>query len=61
MNPRWRVEGYDTFAREAYLIGEFNTAAEAEAVAQRHQAQLAQQPEALRDRVWVVPPLQQET
>lgn len=59
MNPRWRVEGCDTFAREAYLIGEFETAAEAEAAARRHQAHLAEQPEALRDRVWVVPPRQE--
>ncbi len=31
----WRVMGYDTFARESYLIGEFSSEAEAQAEQER--------------------------
>lgn len=49
--------GYDTFAREEYLIGEYPTrqlAEEAADAAERRQARFQDEP--LRDRVWIVPP-----
>ncbi|HEX6747893.1 MAG TPA: hypothetical protein VF092_11435 [Longimicrobium sp.] len=53
----WKVMGYDTFAREEYLIGEYPTRELAEAAAdaaeRRH---AAHQDEPLRDQVWIVPP-----
>ncbi|HSU14102.1 MAG TPA: hypothetical protein VLK66_08395 [Longimicrobium sp.] len=53
----WRVMGYDTFAREEYVVGEYATRALAQAAvdaAERRQAGF--QDEALRDHVWIVPP-----
>jgi len=53
----WKVMGYDTFAREAYLIGEYPTRALAEAAADAAERRHEQhQDEALRDDVWIVPP-----
>jgi hypothetical protein len=53
----WRVLGYDRFAREEYLIGEFPSRALAEAAAgeaaRRHERT---QDEPLRDDVWIVDP-----
>jgi|GEM_PF-1289279 len=53
----WRVLGYDRFAREEYLIGEFPSRALAEAAAReaerRHELT---QDAPLRDDVWVVAP-----
>ena len=53
----WRVLGYDRFAREEYLIGEFPSRALAEAAAReakrRHERT---QDEPLRDDVWIVAP-----
>jgi len=53
----WTVMGYDTFAREEYLVGEYPTCrlaeAAAEAAGRRH---ADSQDEPLRDRVWIVPP-----
>ncbi|HET7232868.1 MAG TPA: hypothetical protein VFJ16_22855 [Longimicrobium sp.] len=53
----WRVLGYDRFAREEYLIGEFPSRALAEAAAReaehRHERT---QDESLRDDVWIVAP-----
>jgi hypothetical protein len=56
-NSSWRVLGYDRFAREEYLIGEFPSRALAEAAAReaerRHELT---QDEPLRDDVWIVAP-----
>jgi len=56
-NSSWRVLGYDRFAREEYLIGEFPSRALAEAAAgeaeRRHERT---QDAALRDDVWIVAP-----
>lgn len=53
----WRVYGHDTFAREDYFIGEFDTEAEAREVARQKLEHLAKfQDEPLRDRIWVEPP-----
>jgi hypothetical protein len=53
----WRVLGYDRFAREEYLIGEFPSRALAEAAAReaerRHELT---QDAPLRDDVWIVAP-----
>jgi hypothetical protein len=55
--PSWRVLGYDRFAREEYLIGEFPSRALAEAAAReaerRHELT---QDAPLRDDVWIVAP-----
>lgn len=54
---RWRVMGYDTFARETYLVGEYASEAEARAELERQRRLLAAtQDEALRDEVWLIPP-----
>lgn len=54
---RWRVMGYDTFARESYLVGEYASEAEARAELERQRRLLAaSQDEALRDEVWLIPP-----
>ena len=54
---RWRVIGYDTFARESYCVGEYASEAEAQAELERQRRLLAAtQDEALRDDVWLVPP-----
>ena len=53
----WKVMGYDTFAREEYLVGEYPTRQLAEAAveaAERRHAEFQDEP--LRDQVWVVPP-----
>ena len=53
----WKVMGYDTFAREEYLVGEYPTRQLAEAAvaaAERRQAEFQDEP--LRDQVWIVPP-----
>jgi hypothetical protein len=56
-DPSWHVLGYDRFAREEYLIGEFPSRALAEAAAReaerRHELT---QDAALRDDVWIVAP-----
>jgi len=53
----WQVRGYDTFAREEYLIGEYPTRQLAEAAADAAERRHAEfQDEPLRDRVWIVPP-----
>ena len=53
---RWRVMGYDTFARESYCMGEYASEAEARAELERQQRSLAAtQDEALRDEVWLAP------
>ena len=53
----WKVMGYDTFAREEYIVGEYPTRAEAEsAVAAAERRHAEHQDEALRDHVWIVPP-----
>ncbi|MFL5537458.1 MAG: hypothetical protein ACJ8J0_00610 [Longimicrobiaceae bacterium] len=50
--------GYDTFAREEYLVGEYPTRQLAEAaVAAAELRQAEHQDEPLRDRVWIVPPV----
>jgi hypothetical protein len=54
----WKVMGYDTFAREEYLVGEYATRQLAEAaVAAAELRQAEHQDEPLRDRVWIVPPV----
>ena len=54
---RWRVMGYDTFARESYCVGEYASEAEARAELERQRRWLAAtQDEALRDEVWLAPP-----
>jgi len=54
---RWRVMGYDTFARETYCVGEYASEAEARAERERQRRWLAAtQDEALRDDLWLVPP-----
>jgi hypothetical protein len=53
----WKVMGRDTFAREAYPVGEYPTrrlAEQAADAAERRQAELQDEP--LRDQVWIVPP-----
>ncbi|HEX8693827.1 MAG TPA: hypothetical protein VF746_15500 [Longimicrobium sp.] len=58
----WKVLGYDTFAREEYLVGEYPTRALAEAAAceaERRHAEFQDEP--LRDRVWIVPPPEEDT
>ncbi len=53
---RWRVMGYDTFARESYCVGEYASEAEARAELERQRRLLAAtQDEALRDEVWLAP------
>lgn len=53
----WRVYGHDTFAREDYFVGEFETEAEAREVARKKLERLGQfQDESLRDEIWVEPP-----
>ena len=53
----WRVYGHDTFAREDYVVGVFDTEAEAREVARRRARELAEfQDEPLRDEIWVEPP-----
>lgn len=53
----WRVYGHDTFAREDYFVGEFDTEAEAREVVRQRLERLAQfQDESLRDEIWVEPP-----
>lgn len=57
---KWRLEGYDTFAREYYpLPGEYETQEEAGVAARARLAELAVtqagSPE-LRDRVNILPP-----
>ncbi len=53
---RWRVMGYDTFARETYCVGEYASEAEAKAeLGRQRQLLAATQDEALRDEVWLVP------
>ena len=57
----WKVMGYDTFAREEYLVGEYPTRQLAEAAveaAERRHAEFQDEP--LRDRVWVVPPVKDD-
>ena len=55
--PLWIVRGHDTFAREDYFIGAYETRAEAEAVKRAKERRLAEfQDEALRDEVWIVAP-----
>ncbi|MCB1919583.1 MAG: hypothetical protein KDJ28_06355 [Candidatus Competibacteraceae bacterium] len=56
MNHRWRVMGYDTFAREIYCVGEYASETEARAELERQRRLLAAtQDEMLRDEVWLVP------
>ncbi len=53
----WTVYGHDTFAREDYFVGEFDTEAEAREFARRRLQELARfQDESLRDEIWVEPP-----
>jgi hypothetical protein len=53
----WTVYGHDTFAREDYFVGEFDTEAEAREFARGRLEELARfQDEALRDEIWVEPP-----
>ena len=53
----WRVYGHDTFAREDYFIGEFDTEAEAREVVRQKLERLAKfQDEPLRDEIWVERP-----
>lgn len=53
----WRVLGYDRFAREEYLIGEFPSRALAEAAAREAERRHGlTQDEPLRDDVWIVAP-----
>lgn len=53
----WRVYGHDTFAREDYFVGEFDTEAEAREVVRQREERLAKsQDEPLRDEIWVEPP-----
>lgn len=59
---RWRVMGYDTFARESYCVGEYASEAEARAELERQRRLLAAtQDEALRDEVWLAPPPERGT
>ena len=59
---RWRVMGYDTFASESYYVGEYTSETEALAELERQRRLLAAtQDEALRDDVWLVPPLATHT
>lgn len=53
----WKVYGYDTFARETYLIGEFASEAEAEQALKKTQSEIEDsQSEDLRDKLWIEPP-----
>lgn len=53
----WRVLGYDRFAREEYLIGDFPSRALAEAaVREAERRHERSQDEPLRDDVWIVAP-----
>ena len=52
----WRVMGYDTFAREEYVIGEYPTRDAAEAAADAAELRQSEHQDApLRDEVWIVP------
>lgn len=52
---RWKVMGEDTFARETYVIGSYETEAAAKAaVAEREARHQLTQDEALRDTLWIV-------
>lgn len=62
MSARWRVMGYDTFARETYCIGDYATEAEARDQLERQRLLLAAtQDEMLRDEVWLAPPTVKST
>ncbi len=52
---RWKVMGEDTFARETYFIGLYETEAAAKAaVAEREARHQLTQDEAVRDTLWIV-------
>lgn len=55
---KWQVYGYDTFAREDYLIAEFSTQKEAEHAAEQQRQQLieSQPDKSLRDNIWIQEP-----
>ncbi|MEB3336349.1 MAG: hypothetical protein VKJ46_02735 [Leptolyngbyaceae bacterium] len=56
-NRTWKVYGHDTFAREDYFVGEFQTEAEANTCLLQHVVRVSQtQDEALRDWFWIQPP-----
>ena len=55
---RWKLMGRDTFAREDYVVGIYDTREQAEAELKKREARhAATQDEALRDELWIVPPL----
>ena len=54
---RWTLMGRDTFAREDYVVGEYDTAEEAELrLSEREKAVEQTQDESLRDTFWIIPP-----
>ncbi len=54
---KWKLIGRDTFAREDYLVGEFDTAEAAESRLLEKEASVTKtQDESLRDEFWIVPP-----
>ena len=54
---KWKVMGRDTFAREDYFVGAFETEEEARKCLRDSEAKVeATQDEALRDTYWIMPP-----
>ena len=54
---RWKLMGHDTFAREDYLVGEFDSAEEAEHRLREKESAVAEtQDEPLRDTFWILSP-----
>lgn len=59
---KWRLLGTDTFAREDYIIGAYDTEAEAKQAMAEHEARHAlTQDEALRDTLWILKVEAEET
>ncbi len=50
---RWRVRGYDAFARENYVVGVFDTEADARRAEAQARQGTQQQPPDLRDEIWI--------
>jgi len=52
---RWKLMGHDTFAREDYVVGVYDSRAQAEAELRTREARhAATQDEGLRDELWIV-------
>lgn len=59
--PNWKLWGFDTFAREKYLVGEFASEDEAQQRKLQLEKEVAASPSAdLRDSFWIEAPDENE-